>query len=141
MICSRTALLHHIVLGAFFLFLFLDVILAPIHTTPFLLCVTACPFKNTSINKKAIFARGPEGTRELPPLPEVRESWRVEVQYGKACYDLTQPRDSITTHTGLYNRELVQNALKYYSPGLFPTTWSDSVILLPYPQPYPLFTL
>lgn len=59
-----------------------DVTLAPIHLNVLFLN-KCCPFKNTSVNKTGT-CRGPEGTRESPPIPEVRENLRVKCVTGTA---------------------------------------------------------
>lgn len=107
---------------------FSDVMLAPIHTRFFFECLL--PFQNMSVNKSYIYGE-PEGTRELPPIPEVKESWSVEVRYGKACSDLPLPSDShYNTHWTL-ERELVMTPIT--TPGLVlikPPTWKPSKITL-----------
>lgn len=98
--------------------------------------------------KQKLYLLGPEGKRELPPSPEVRESWRLRVHYRKACYDLHRSSNSITTHTLDARKGTGDDTHQHPElvlikpPSRKPLkTWSDSVSLLPHPRPITLLIL
>ena len=53
----------------------------------FSLCATAALSEYEG--KQKLYLNGPEGTRESPPIPEVRESWGLKCVMGKR--DMTCP--------------------------------------------------
>lgn len=71
----------------------------------FLLWVTAA--LSNYDPKQKLYLPGPEGTLWVTAHSWGQEELEGEVHNGKACFDLPQrlsPSDSITTHTGWYNR-------------------------------------
>lgn len=64
-----------------------------------------CPFKIWWLIRK-LYLYAPEGTCELPPIPEVKDSWRLKSIAGKCMHDLLWLSFSITAQIGPWNRNM-----------------------------------
>lgn len=102
------------------------------------------PFQNMSINKSYICWVRKENVSYRPVL----RSGRAGVHYRKACYDLHQSSNSITTHTLDARKGTGDDTHQHPElvlikpPSRKPLkTWSDSVSLLPHPRPITLLIL